>query len=327
MSEEQAQHEHLRLIAEIEAASDAYYRDGSSPLSDAEYDGLLADLRAVEEQFPALITPDSPTQRVMGRAYTDFAAYDHLQRMESLDNAFSSEELEAWFDRVLRETGRTPALLCELKVDGLAINLLYTDGVLTRALTRGDGTTGEDVTPNVETIVAVPRRLTGTREFPVPKLVEVRGEVYLPTATFERINEEQLAAGKPLYANARNTAAGSLRQKDPKVTASRNLTMVCHGIGARDGFEPTAQSQAYAALAAWGLPVSEKVKVLGSVAEVRAYIDYWGEHRHDTAVLDHEIDGVVVKVDEVATQRSLGSTSRAPRWAIAYKYPPEEVHA
>jgi DNA ligase (NAD+) len=329
-SVEEAEREHARLVAEIEAASDAYYRDGSSTLTDAEYDALLRDLRTVEEQFPALVTPDSPTQRVMGKASyegTTFAAYDHLQRMESLDNAFSEEELTAWFDRVLRETGRTPDLLCELKVDGLAINLLYTDGVLTRALTRGDGTTGEDVTPNVETIAAVPRRLTGTKEFPVPSLLEVRGEVYLPTVVFERINEAQLAAGKPLYANARNTAAGSLRQKDPRVTASRNLTMVCHGIGAREGFEPTAQSQAYAALAAWGLPISEKVKVLGSVKEVRAYIDYWGEHRHDASVLDHEIDGVVVKVDDVATQRSLGSTSRAPRWAIAYKYPPEEVHA
>jgi len=319
--------EHARLVAEIEAASDAYYRDGSSPLSDAEYDALLSDLRALEEQFPALVTPDSPTQRVMGKAYTDFAAYDHLQRMESLDNAFSEEELSAWFDRVLRETGTTPELLCELKVDGLAINLLYEDGRLTRALTRGDGTTGEDVTPNVSTIDSVPRRLTGTKEFPVPALVEVRGEVYLPTAVFEEINEQQAAAGKPLYANARNTAAGSLRQKDPRVTASRRLTMVCHGIGAREGFEPKAQSQGYAALAAWGLPVSEKVRVLGSVEEVRGYIDFYGEHRHDTAILDHEIDGVVVKVDDVRLQRALGSTSRAPRWAIAFKYPPEEVHA
>ncbi|MCL2542884.1 MAG: NAD-dependent DNA ligase LigA [Nocardioidaceae bacterium] len=319
--------EHARLVAEIEAASDAYYRDGSSPLSDAEYDALLSDLRALEEQFPALVTPDSPTQRVMGKAYTDFAAYDHLQRMESLDNAFSEEELSAWFDRVLRETGTTPELLCELKVDGLAINLLYEDGRLTRALTRGDGATGEDVTPNVSTIDSVPRRLTGTKEFPVPALVEVRGEVYLPTAVFEEINEQQAAAGKPLYANARNTAAGSLRQKDPRVTASRRLTMVCHGIGAREGFEPKAQSQGYAALAAWGLPVSEKVRVLGSVEEVRGYIDFYGEHRHDTAILDHEIDGVVVKVDDVRLQRALGSTSRAPRWAIAFKYPPEEVHA
>jgi DNA ligase (NAD+) len=318
---------HRELSAQIEDASDRYYRDGTSPLADAEYDALLQQIQALEEQFPELITPESPTQRVMGKAFTDFASYDHLQRMESLDNAFSEDELAAWHDRVVRDTGSSPALLCELKVDGLAINLLYTDGVLTRALTRGDGTTGEDVTPNVLTIAAVPHRLTGSPEFPVPALVEVRGEVYLPTVAFEEINAAQADAGKPLYANARNTAAGSLRQKDPRVTASRRLTMVCHGIGARDGFEPVAQSQAYAALASWGLPVSEKVRVLDSLAEVRDFITHYGEHRHDAAILDHEIDGVVVKVDDVGLQRRLGSTSRAPRWAIAFKYPPEEVHA
>jgi DNA ligase (NAD+) len=318
---------HRELIEQIEDASDRYYRDGTSPLADAAYDDLLRELQLIEEQFPELITPDSPTQRVMGKAFTDFASFDHLRRMESLDNAFSEEELTAWHDRVVRDSGTSPALLCELKVDGLAINLLYTDGVLTRGLTRGDGTTGEDVTPNVLTIAAVPHRLTGSPEFPVPALVEVRGEVYLPTVAFEEINAAQADAGKPLYANARNTAAGSLRQKDPRVTASRRLTMVCHGIGAREGFEPVAQSQAYAALAAWGLPISDKVRVLDSLAEVRDYIAHYGEHRHDADILDHEIDGVVVKVDDVGLQRRLGSTSRAPRWAIAYKYPPEEVHA
>jgi DNA ligase (NAD+) len=318
---------HRELCAQIEDASDRYYRDGTSPLADAEYDAMLRELQLLEEQFPELITPDSPTQRVMGKAFTDFASYDHLRRMESLDNAFSADELTAWLERVVRDAGTTPALLCELKVDGLAINLLYTDGVLTRALTRGDGTTGEDVTPNVLTIAAVPHRLTGSPEFPVPALVEVRGEVYLPAVVFEEINAAQAEAGKPLYANARNTAAGSLRQKDPRVTASRRLTMVCHGIGAREGFEPTAQSEAYAALASWGLPISDKVRVLESLAEVRDYIAHYGEHRHDADILDHEIDGVVVKVDDVGLQRRLGSTSRAPRWAIAYKYPPEEVHA
>ncbi|MFT4080957.1 MAG: NAD-dependent DNA ligase LigA [Nocardioides sp.] len=315
-----------RLVAQIEDASDKYYRDGTSPLTDADYDGLLRRLGDLEQQYPELVTPDSPTQRVMGHVYTDFTAHPHLQRMESLDNAFSLDELAAWHERVVRESGRVPELLCELKVDGLAINLLYQDGQLTRALTRGDGTTGEDVTPNVRTIASVPHRLTGTADFPVPALVEVRGEVYLPTAVFEEINAAQAEAGKPLYANARNTAAGSLRQKDPRVTASRRLTMVCHGVGARDGFEPVAQSQAYAALAAWGLPISTKVRVLASLAEVRDYIDHYGEHRHDPEVLDHEIDGVVAKVDDVALQRALGSTSRAPRWAIAYKYPPEEVN-
>lgn len=318
---------HAELSRQIETASDAYYRDGSSPLSDADYDALLKSLAALEGQFPLLVTETSPTQRVMGRAFTDFASYDHLQRMESLDNAFSHQELAEWHARVVRDVGAPPALLCELKFDGLAINLLYEDGRLVRALTRGDGRTGEDVTPNVRTIASVPHRLRGTAEFPVPRLLEVRGEVYLPTEVFEAINAEQEAAGKPLYANARNTAAGSLRQKDPAVTASRRLAMVCHGIGAREGFEPRSQSNAYDALAAWGLPISDKVRVLPDLAAVDEFIAFYGEHRHDPAVLSHEIDGVVIKVDDVALQRRLGSTSRAPRWAIAYKYPPEEVNA
>jgi DNA ligase (NAD+) len=317
---------HAELAARIEAASDAYYRDGTSPLSDAEYDALLRQLGDLEEQYPALVSADSPTQRVMGHAYTDFASYDHLQRMESLDNAFSLEEVAGWYDRVVRDAGTHPELLCEVKFDGLAINLLYEDGRLTRALTRGDGRTGEDVTPNVRTIEGVPHRLTGTAEHPVPKLIEVRGEVYLPIARFEEINAEQEAAGKPLYANARNTAAGSLRQKDPAITAARRLAMVCHGVGARDGFEPVSQSQAYAVLASWGLPISDKVKVLPDLGAVEEYIAYFAEHRHDPEVLSHEIDGVVIKVDQVGLQRRLGSTSRAPRWAIAYKYPPEEVN-
>ena len=334
---DEAGRRHRELSEQIEGASDAYYRDGTSPLADAEYDGLLAQLRELEEQFPELVTPDSPTQRVMGRASGDLASYDHLQRMESLDNAMDHEELAAWADRIVRDTGALPALLCELKVDGLAINLLYRDGVLERALTRGDGTTGEDVTPNVRHIASIPAELTGTDEFPVPALVEIRGEVYMPTAEFESLLEEQRAQGDKEFANARNTAAGSLRLKldgvsvtaDKRAAAVRRLgrlTMVCHGIGARDGFEPAAQSHAYAALAAWGLPVAPTVKVVEGLPAVQEFIDYFGEHRHDAGVLDHEIDGVVVKVDDVALQRRLGSTSRAPRWAIAFKYPPEEVH-
>jgi DNA ligase (NAD+) len=317
---------HAELAARIEAASDAYYRDGTSTLSDAEYDALLRQLGELEEQYPALVSAGSPTQRVMGHTYTDFASYDHLQRMESLDNAFSLEEVAGWYDRVVRDAGTRPELLCEVKFDGLAINLLYEDGRLTRALTRGDGRTGEDVTPNVRTIEGIPHRLTGTAEHPVPRLIEVRGEVYLPTARFEEINAEQEAAGKPLYANARNTAAGSLRQKDPAITAARRLAMVCHGVGARDGFEPVSQSQGYAVLASWGLPISDKVKVLPDLGAVEEYIAYFADHRHDPEVLSHEIDGVVIKVDQVGLQRRLGSTSRAPRWAIAYKYPPEEVN-
>ncbi len=320
------------LVSEIEDASDRYYADGSSPLTDADYDRLMRELGALEEQFPALRTPASPTQRVMGHVYTGTAsgdlvfgaAFDHLQRMESLDNAFSYEELATWHARVEGLGAVGAELLCELKVDGLAINLLYEQGQLVRALTRGDGRTGEDVTQNILTIASVPHRLIGTAEFPAPSLLEVRGEVFLPVAAFQRLNEEQLEAGKPMFANPRNAAAGSLRQKDSAVTATRGLDMVCHGIGAREGFDPETQSGAYRVLAAWGLPTSSRVRVLPGLAEVQAFIEYYGEHRHD---IEHEIDGVVVKVDDIALQRQLGSTSRAPRWAIAFKYPPEEVNA
>ena len=259
-----------------------------------------------------------------GAVSTEFTAVDHLERMESLDNAFSFEELATWAARVARDGILDPAYLCELKVDGLAINLLYKDGRLVRALTRGDGRTGEDVTPNVKTIDAVPHRLSGSEEFPVPALVEVRGEVFLPLEAFERLNASMVEAGKPMFANPRNAAAGSLRQKDPKVTATRALGMVCHGIGARTGFVPGAQSEAYAALASWGLPTSDRVRVVRGMTAVEDYVEHYGEHRHD---VEHEIDGVVVKIDEVSLQRRLGSTSRAPRWAIAFKYPPEEVNA
>ncbi|WP_028636251.1 NAD-dependent DNA ligase LigA [Nocardioides sp. URHA0032] len=318
--------EEHRLIAEqVEDARWRYYVLDSPTLDDAEFDRLMRRLEALEEELPELRTPDSPTQKVGGAVSTEFTAVDHLRRMESLDNAFSFEELEAWYARLGRDGIESPALLCELKVDGLAINLLYEGGRLVRALTRGDGTTGEDVTPNVKTIEAIPHRLTGTDEFPVPALIEVRGEVFLPVEAFERLNDSLLEAGKAPFANPRNSAAGSLRQKDPRVTASRALGMVCHGIGAREGFEPEAQSHAYEALAAWGLPVSEQVRVLPTLKDVEGYIENAGEHRH--TIVPYEIDGVVVKVDDVALQRRLGSTSRAPRWAIAFKYPPEEVNA
>jgi DNA ligase (NAD+) len=309
------------LAEQALTAQFAYHVKDAPTISDGEYDALIRRLNAIEERFPSLRTPESPTQNVGGAAFaTGFATVDHVERMLSLDNAFSFEELEAWADRVEREVGSGAHFLTELKIDGLAINLLYERGRLVRALTRGDGRTGEDVTNNVRTIRGVPDRLSGVG---VPELVEIRGEVFFPTAAFADLNASLVEAGKAPFANPRNAAAGSLRQKDPKVTASRPLQMLVHGIGARRGFEIERQSEAYAALHAWGLPTSDKVRVLPDITAVEEFVTYHGEHRHDGL---HEIDGIVVKVDEVAMQRQLGATSRAPRWAIAFKYPPEEVN-
>ncbi|WP_432483704.1 NAD-dependent DNA ligase LigA [Kineococcus esterisolvens] len=307
------------LVQRIEAARFAYYVRNASPISDAEYDGLERELRALEDEHPALRTPDSPTQTVGGTFSTDFTAVDHPERMLSLDNAFSTDELSAWAARVEKEVGAGARYLCEPKIDGLAIDLVYEDGRLVRGVTRGDGRTGEDVTLNVRTIADVPQQLTGED---VPEFLEVRGEVFFPVAAFEELNARVMDAGKPPFANPRNAAAGSLRQKDPRVTAARPLRALVHGIGARRGMENATQSEAYARLAAWGLPTSPRVKVVDTLPEVAEYVRYYGEHRHD---VEHEIDGVVVKVDQVPLQRRLGATSRAPRWAIAYKYPPEEV--
>jgi DNA ligase (NAD+) len=312
---------HGRLAEEINGHRFRYYVLDSPTISDGEFDVLWHELLAIEEAHPGLVTPESPSQQVGGTFSTEFRAVDHLERMLSLDNTFDADELGAWVDRVEKELGPT-SYLCELKIDGLAINLLYENGRLTRGLTRGDGRTGEDVTLNVRTLSGVPQQLAGTAEFPVPELVEVRGEVYFRVEDFAELNAKLVEAGKPAFANPRNTAAGSLRQKDPKVTASRRLKLICHGFGRREGFEPARQSEAYEALAAWGLPVSPHTRVIDSREELFAHIEYWGAHRHD---VEHEIDGIVVKVDEVAKQRRLGSTSRAPRWAIAYKYPPEEA--
>ena len=315
---------HATVAEQIEDARWRYYVLDDPTLSDADFDARMRQLEAIEERFPELRTPDSPTQKVGGAVSTEFTAVAHLEPMQSLDNAFSDEELAAWYARLSREGVEAPPLLCELKVDGLAINLLYENGRLVRALTRGDGRTGEDVTPNVKTIASVPHRLRDSADWPVPASVEVRGEVFLPSQAFEDLNRSMSEAGRAMFANPRNAAAGSLRQKDPRVTATRALGMVCHGIGARHGFEPAAQSAAYDALKAWGLPTSDRVRVVPDLAGVREFIAHYGEHRHD---VEHEIDGVVVKVDAVAEQRRLGSTSRAPRWAIAFKYPPEEVNA
>jgi DNA ligase (NAD+) len=313
---------HGALSEEINGHRFRYYVLDSPTISDGEFDALWHELLDLEAAHPALVTPDSPSQQVGGTFSTDFATFDHLERMLSLDNTFDPEELGAWFDRVEKAVGEGTRYLCELKIDGLAINLVYQNGRLLRGLTRGDGRTGEDVTLNVRTIDSVPEQLKATKEFPVPALVEVRGEVFFRVADFTELNDALVEAGKVPFANPRNTAAGSLRQKDPKVTASRKLKLTCHGLGRREGFDPDALSHAYDALAAWGLPVSQHTKVFGTRDEVFAHIEYWGEHRHD---IEHEIDGIVVKVDDVALQRRLGATSRAPRWAIAYKYPPEEA--
>ncbi|HET7691379.1 MAG TPA: NAD-dependent DNA ligase LigA [Nocardioidaceae bacterium] len=319
----EAREEHQQLAEKVEEARWLYFVQDNPTLADADYDKLMRRLQELEEQWPDLRTPDSPTQTVGGTFSTEFGAVDHLERMMSLDNAFTFEELDAWAARIARD-GVEPEFLCELKVDGLAINLLYDDGRLVRAATRGDGRTGEDVTPNVKTIANIPHRLTPSDEFPVPARVEVRGEIFLSVAAFDKLNQSLLDAGKQPFANPRNSAAGSLRQKDPRITATRELAMVCHGIGYRDGFDVDRQSSAYEALKAWGLPTSNHVKVVPDLAAVKKYVEHYGEHRHD--VVEHEIDGVVVKVDQVALQRRLGSTSRAPRWAIAFKYPPEQVN-
>lgn len=299
-----------------------YYVLDAPIISDGEYDALEQELIALETSFPELRTPDSPTQHVGGEITNLFEPVEHLERMMSLDNVFSIDEFETWAARVERDAGTTISWLCELKIDGLAVNLLYEDGLLTRAATRGDGRTGEDVTVNVKTIKNIPHRLAESQQHPIPKRVEVRGEVFFPVAAFEELNAELVQAGKPPFANPRNTAAGSLRQKDPRITASRPLAMTVHGIGAYDGTPLARQSEAYEILQAWGLPTSTHYKVVQSVTDAIAFIDYVAKHRHD---VEHEIDGAVVKVDDRNVQQALGATSRAPRWAIAYKYPPEEV--
>ena len=310
------------LVETVRGHQFRYYVLDAPTVSDAEFDRLFRRLQELEQRWPALVTPDSPTQVVGGGFSTEFAAHDHLERMLSLDNAFATDALRAWVDRVEREVGTEVHYLAELKIDGLAVNLLYENGRLVRGLTRGDGRTGEDVTLNLRTVRDIPHRLRANADYPVPELLEVRGEVFFRLADFAELNAALVEAGKPAFANPRNSAAGSLRQKDPRVTATRPLRMLCHGLGRRRGFEPARQSEAYQALAAWGLPVSTRTKLLSTVDELIAHIAYWGEHRHD---VEHEIDGVVVKIDEVPAQRRLGSTSRAPRWAIAYKYPPEEA--
>jgi len=315
---------HQHLIQEIEAHRHAYYQEDAPTISDAEYDALERRLRELEALYPELETPDSPTHTVGGAVSTGFASVRHRERMMSLDNAFSHADVQAWWDRVVRDAG-VQAVVCEPKIDGLSLSLTYEDGVLTRAVTRGDGTQGEDVTANARTIPSVPHRLTGA----APRLVEIRGEVFLPIAAFEELNAALVAQGKAPYANPRNTAAGSLRQKDPTVTASRPLALTTYALGALDWgeTEPDArvatQHGIYTVLSDWGMPVTDQARVVTSMAEVAQYLTDLEQRRH---TLIHEIDGAVMKVDSRDAQASLGFTSRAPRWALAFKFPPEEVH-
>ena len=311
------------LSDEVREHQFRYYIKDAPIVSDAEFDTLFNELVALEGRYPELRVADSPTQLVGGAGFaTEFTAAEHLERMLSLDDVFDTDELAAWSVRVEAELGPDPNYLCELKVDGVAIALVYRDGRLERAATRGDGRVGEDVTLNARTIGDIPEILTGAKKFPIPTVLEVRGEVFFMVADFASLNASLVEDGKAPFANPRNSAAGSLRQKNPAVTARRPLRMICHGLGYAEGFSPETLHDAYLAMKAWGLPVSDHTTRAVGLAAVQERIEYWGQRRHQ---IEHEIDGVVVKVDDFAQQRRLGATSRAPRWAVAYKYPPEEA--
>ncbi len=303
------------LVDEINRHRRAYYQENSILISDAEYDALMKELELIEAKHPELITGDSPTQSVGGNVNEAFAPVEHLERMWSLDNAFSEEDLRAWATRVGEQK-----FLCELKIDGLAINLRYEKGKLVSAATRGDGVVGEDVTNNVKTIKQIPAVLVGKNH---PDVIEIRGEIFFAVADFNELNAGLVAQGKAPFANPRNSASGSLRQKDPKVTATRPLKMLVHGVGAWSNAPFKYQSELYGLLKSWGLPTSTRFETFDSIDAVYKYIENFQIHRHD---LEHEIDGVVIKVDSLEEQRKLGFTARAPRWAIAYKYPPEQVN-
>ncbi|MBD2765269.1 NAD-dependent DNA ligase LigA [Kocuria sp. cx-455] len=317
--------EYAQLSDRVREARTAYYVNDQPEISDAEYDELYRKLEEFEALNPHLVTNDSPTQEVGGEVSAAFAPVKHLEKMYSLEDVFSTDELTAWLTRAEAQVGGLPGApevewLSEVKIDGLAVNLLYRNGDLVRAATRGDGTTGEDITHNVATIKDIPQRLTGEH---LPQEVEIRGEVFISSKDFRALNEQIVAEGRAPFANPRNAAAGSLRQKDPRVTARRPLSMFVHGIGAAKGFDVQSQSEAYDLLASWGLPVSPYSRVLGSIDQVLEFIEEFGNKRHE---LLHEIDGIVIKVNNRRTQFRLGYTSRVPRWAVAYKYPPEEVN-
>ncbi|OZC54285.1 NAD-dependent DNA ligase LigA [Rhodococcoides fascians] len=314
-----------QLAEDVRGHQFRYYVRDSPIVSDGEFDALLRELTELEERHPELRVADSPTQLVGGGFATEFTAVDHLERMLSLDNVFDHDELRAWAKRVETEVGDRSAglhYLCEVKIDGVALNLVYENGKLVRGATRGDGRTGEDVTLNARTISDIPETLTASEDHPIPTLLEVRGEVFFRLEDFQALNASLVEEGKPPFANPRNSAAGSLRQKNPAVTSKRRLGMICHGFGRMEGFAPDTQMHAYEALKAWGLPVSSHTTRVEGIDAVVKKVAYWDTHRHD---VEHEIDGLVVKVDEMSLHRRLGTTSRAPRWAIAYKYPPEEV--
>ncbi|OZG66263.1 NAD-dependent DNA ligase LigA [Bifidobacterium hapali] len=335
MSSEAAARLWARVAAWVESDQIAYYIDDSPVSSDAAYDARLRCLTRLEAQFPSLDSPQSPTHRVGGTFSNDFASVRHPSRMMSLDDVFSIEELRDWYDGVRRDLdwpeSKPLPMSCEVKIDGLALNLIYRNGVLEQGLTRGDGVTGEDITLNVRTIGSIPANLGGPAE-DIPEFVEIRGEVFMRWDDFRALNVEQEDAGRTPFANPRNAAAGSLRQKDPRITATRRLSFYAHGIGTlRWGAGRAAgshdvvndQSEAYDLYTKWGIPVSPHNRRVSSFDEILEMIDYYGEHRGD---IEHALDGIVVKVDDLGLQRSLGATSRAPRWAIAYKYPPEEVN-
>ena len=323
ISEELKEH-YAQLIEQVRASRQQYYVDDAPTISDAAYDAMYRELEELEALHPEIVANDSPTQEVGGEVSTAFAPVVHLSRMYSLEDVFSIEELKAWFEKTeanaTRIAGEKPQWLTELKIDGLAINLLYRKGKLVRAATRGDGTTGEDVTHNVLTIKSIPTQLAG-KDW--PEEVEVRGEIFISSADFKKLNEGIVEEGRAPFANPRNAAAGSLRQKDAAVTARRPLSMFVHGIGAQTGLDIQTQAQTYDQLKEWGLPVSPYSKVLTTLDEILEFIEKYGEQRHS---LVHEIDGIVIKVNHFRTQNQLGYTSRVPRWAVAYKYPPEEVN-
>ncbi|THG35011.1 NAD-dependent DNA ligase LigA [Glaciibacter flavus] len=330
LSLEQASDRAGELTSVILEARDAYYEQDAARWSDQEYDAFIHELEALERLFPAVQSQDSPTLTVGGRAdSTLFDPVQHAERMLSLDNVFSIEEFESWAAKVERDSGRRVDYLCELKIDGLAINLRYERGVLVTAATRGDGVVGEDVTENIRYITAIPEKLAGSGH---PDLVEVRGEVFFPVELFRELNAAQAAAGDRVFANPRNAASGSMRQKAEGKTEAQlalmhdrlsRLRMLVHGIGAWADPPVASQSETYELLKSWGLPTSPYYRVVPTAGDAADFIRYYGEHRDSVS---HEIDGIVVKVDELALHDELGATSRAPRWAIAYKYPPEQVN-